>query len=355
MDDYAYINARVRAREGRLFDRTRYNMLFTLGVTQELVARLLESPYAEALAQVGKPSTTDDQRDASTRLESALRRDLRSCLTKIKEMTTGRPRTLIDAVLLRWDADNLKTVLRGQWAQAPIDAVLGATFPVGHLDEVALAELARTRTAREVADTLRTWRSPFARPLSHESSAIGQADILQPIELALDRFVFTEGFQAVKDGDDDDGTVKEYLRYLLDRTNLLTAVRYVAERTALSPIEASRSFIDAGGRFSRRHFQMVLSAQDLRQGLARLADTPFAWLMDRFRENASPSPTRIQQVLDRAVVRHAGHLARRDPLGIGVVIAYIEEKAGEVRNLRTIMRGKAAAMAAEQIEEWLTI
>jgi V/A-type H+-transporting ATPase subunit C len=355
MDDYAYINARVRARAGRLFDRARYDMLSTVASTPELVTRLLDSPYAVELARVTGPSTGDAHRDASTRLEEAFRRELTSSLAKIKQMMTGHPRALVDVILRRWDVHNLKTVLRGKRAQATSKDVLSATFPVGELDEVALAEIVRMRTDREIADTLTTWRSPLARPLAEGLSATGQAEALQPVELALDRFVFIWGFRMVHDADDNAGTVRDYLRFLLDRTNLLTALRCLEERTALSPIEAARHFLDGGGRFTGRAFHSVVSARDLRQGLSLLVETLYAWLARSFPEGAPISAARIEQVLDRAVVRQTQRLARRDPLGIGVGIAYIEQKAREIRNLRMITRGKAAGIGAELIEEWLSI
>jgi vacuolar-type H+-ATPase subunit C/Vma6 len=63
----------------------------------------------------------------------------------------------------------------------------------------------------------------------------------------------------------------------------------------------------------------------------------------------------VERQLDRRLIREAIGLARQDPLGIGVAMAYIERKVNEVRNLRTIMRGKAAGMGAGQIMEWLIL
>jgi vacuolar-type H+-ATPase subunit C/Vma6 len=57
--------------------------------------------------------------------------------------------------------------------------------------------------------------------------------------------------------------------------------------------------------------------------------------------------------LDCVAIRNAVGLSRPDPLGIGLTIAYLEQKINEVRNLRMIIRGKALGMRNEQIAEWV--
>ncbi len=49
MDDYAYINARVKAMQGRLFTRARYESLLAQNTMTGLLEALRESPYARAL------------------------------------------------------------------------------------------------------------------------------------------------------------------------------------------------------------------------------------------------------------------------------------------------------------------
>lgn len=359
MDDYAYLNARVRARQGRLIGRVRYDALLTLETPTDLVKSLLDSPYARALAYTGVTAADGTRPDATVHLEAALRRDLTRCLAELREIASGRPRILMEVLLLRWDAHNLKTVLRGKRAAAPLEEILAATMPVGVLDEMALAELIRAPTARAVADVLATWRNPFARPLLDGLRLVGDADTLQPIEFELDRFVFAQGVGITANGDENDRTVREYLRALLDQANLLTALRYLEERSALSGgaiamgHEAARHFLDGAGRFTRHHFLAMVSARDLRRGLSLLAGTPYAWLADTLAERAPVSLPLAERTLARAVLSRARSLARRDPLGIGVAVAYIEQKTNEVRNLRLLLRGKVSGLGAEQITEWM--
>jgi len=355
MDDYAYTNARIRAMKGKLFDRPWYEALVAQETNEALVESLKDSPYAGVLERTIEKIVAIPRPEASIRIDEALRRDLVWALSKLRRITSDRPRELMEALLIRWDSYNIKTVLRGKRAHARIEEILSSTFPVGVLDEVALAELTRAPTLQAIAATLETWRVPFARPLRRGLKLLEEADIFQPLEFELDRFTFVEALKMVADGDDNDQVVRDFLRRLVDKANLLTALRYLEERSALSPIEAGRHYLEADGRITRTHYQTVVGGRDLRHGLSLLADTPYRWLAGSFTEQEPVSLSRVEWRLDRWLINEAIALARRDPLGIGVAMAYVEQKINEVRNLRMTMQGKALGMGPEQIMEWLIV
>ncbi|GIW54588.1 MAG: V-type ATP synthase subunit C [Nitrospiraceae bacterium] len=355
MDDYAYFNARLRAMQSRLLNRERYDDLLAQDTTAGIVENLKDSPYADALERVAAAPHTGVRLAPTSRLDEALRWDLTGTLSKLRRLVSDRIRELLEALLFRWDAYNVKTVVRGKRAAAPIEDVLAATFPVGILDEIALAELSRAPTLEAVADTLATWRIPLARPLREGLKRLGEPESLQAAEFELDRFVFAHAFEVATDGDDNDAVVRRYVRLIADRTNLSTALRFLAERSPLSPLEAVHHFIDAGGRLTRSHYEALVGARDLQQGLSLLTDGPFAWLPGDVGVAERLSLPFIERRLDRWMIRQAYGLARPEPLGIGLAIVYVERKINEVRNLRMIMRGKALGMGRETIEEWLII
>lgn len=349
--------------QGRLLTQEQYDTLLAQQTHKGLLDQLEASPYSAALAWFAETPGTLAPSDLTARFDEALRRDLATTLSKLRRLASDRVRELMDALLLRWDAYNLKTLLRGKRATAPLEETLAATFPVGTLDDITLAELARAPTARAMADTLATWRHPLARPLRQELAQLGETDSLQPVEFALDRFAFTHALGVVAAGDDNNAMARRYLCLLVDRTNLFTALRYAEEREALSGSsvaqhraighEPARYFLEAGCRFTRAQYEAVANARTLRHGLSLLAGSPFHWLATAVAEGEALSLPALEQRLDRALLHETFRLARRDPLGIGVVIAYIERRLNEARNLRLILRGKVLGMGAEQIEQWL--
>lgn len=337
--------------QGRLLGWTQYESLLHEETWEGLVEALQTSPYARTLEHTITPLDPTHLSQTIIRIDEALRRDLTQSLAKLRHFFSNHSLELVNALFLRWDVSNLKTVIRGKRAAAPVEEILTATLPVGILDDIALAELARLPTLQAVASTLETWRLPLARPVRTGLNFLGGAESLHPLECELDRFTFVQTAKWAANGDDNALAVRNYLRFLVDKTNLLTALRYLAERSALSPIEASRQFLKAEGRLTRSHYEAVVSARDLRDGLSRLTETPYRWL-----EEGEPiSLPLAERKLDRMAIRKAVNLSRQDPLGIGVAIAYLEQKTNEVRNIRMILRGKALGMGVEQIAEWVMV
>lgn len=341
--------------EGRLLGGGQYESLLDQATLDPLIEALKSSPYAHTLEQALTGYDPTHLAGTIVRIDEALRRDLVENLGRLRRFFSDHARELLDMLFLRWDAYNLKTVLRGKRAAAPVEDILSTTLPIGMLDDVAVAELARVPTMPAVAHLLEMWRLPLARPVRTGLNHLGEADDLQPLESELDRFTFVHSCRIAVDGDDNDRTVRSYLEFLADRANLLTALRYLAEPRALSPIEAGHHFLKAGGRFTRTQYEAVIGAPDLREGLRRLTASPYGWMADAFPERDAIALPLVERQLNRAGMRQAAGLSRPDPLGIGPAISYIEQKTNEVRNLRMILRGKVLGMQREQIEEWLIL
>lgn len=341
--------------EGRLLSRRQYESLLGQERLDTLVQALKSSSYARTVEQTLTALNLAQLSQTIIRIDEALRRDLMQNLSALRRFFSDRSRELINALFLRWDVYNVKTVLRGKRVAAPVEEILATTLPVGILDDMAVAELARAPTMQAAAHLLETWRLPLARPVRTGLNLLGEADALQPLESELDRFAVMSTARLAGDGDDKARIVGDYLRFLADKVNILTALRYLAERSALSPVEARRHFVKGGGRFTRSDYEAVVDARDLHDGLARLTATPYGWLADVFPESDTIALPLVERHLDSAGMRKAVGLARPDPLGIGQAISYIEQKTNEVRNLRMILRGKALGMQKEQIAEWLIL
>lgn len=341
--------------EGRLLNRGQYESLLDCTTFDGLVGILKTSPYAHPLEQALTGYDPTHPAETVVRIDEVLRRNLTQNLTALRRFFSNRSRGLINELFLRWDVYSLKTVLRGKQATAPVEEILATALPVGELDDIAVGELARAPTMQAMAHLLETWRHPLARPVRTGLNLLGETDSLEPLEHELDRFTVVHTSRLAADGDDNDRAVRDYLLFLVDKTNLLTGLRYLAERTALSPFEAGRHFLKARGRFTRTHYEAIVDARDMRDGLARLAGTPYGWLADAFSDGEAISLPLVERKLDLVSLRKAVGLSRPDPLGIGSAILYIEQKTNEIRNIRMILRGKALGMQNEQIEEWLII
>jgi len=363
VDDFAYINTRIHAMRGRLLKHTSYDGLLSQKSATGVLDHVRDSPYGKALEETSalisvSPSLSTENGQSSDDkarelIDQALRRDLTWSLSKLRHISAGHPRELIEALLLRWDAYNLKTLIRGKQAAATAEEILALTFPLGKLDEIALATLARTASLRILVETLETWRLSFAHPVREGLKELEDADSLQPLEFKLDQLTFAQAFQMVAHGNGNHHVVRSYLRLLVDKTNLLTALHYVEQPSSSGTIDASRYFLAPEGWLTRKDYEAIAGASDLRHGLNLLAETPYAKVAEALAERETLSLPLIERHLDRMVLHHAVSLGREDPLGIGLCVAYIEQKVNEVKNIRMIMRAKNLGMGPGQIHEWL--
>ncbi len=347
MDDYGYINARVHSMQGQLLSQRQYDELLSKQTAHDVLELLLTSPYSTSIVR------TSESLLETQRLEEGLRTDLCAHLRKIREMASEHPRTLLDAALFRWDVENLKAVLRGARINAPLEDLLALTIPIGMLDDVALVELARTRSLQDVANLLETWRVPLGKLLKNTLREHGEPQTLLSLEIEMDRFAFSQSIGMTSREKQQGRHVKEYLLSLADQANVLMAFRCLTD-VELKTVDAAETyFLDVGGRLTRQTFRAVVSATDITHGLSKLMGTPHAWLAHTAPESRIGMISLIERKLREAVLRETRRLAHSDPLGIGVALRYVERKINEVRNLRLIMRGKAHGLSAAQITEWL--
>src|SRR4030067_285780 len=137
MPDFYYINARVRAMRSRLLDPGRMEELLGALTFDALLAGLNNTPYGrdlqEALARYRGIQAVDE----------ALARNFSATTQKIRSFGDGKPRALIEALLLRWDLANVRAVLRGKHTGRAEEDIMESVLPAGLLNRVALREPSR--------------------------------------------------------------------------------------------------------------------------------------------------------------------------------------------------------------------
>ncbi len=350
MADDPYVAARVRAMRGRLLDARRFADLLACGDTP-CVARLLQgTPYGVPIERAGGGE------DAGA-IEEGLRRELRANVAALRGACRGRWRELMDALLERWEVENLKTLLRGRRAGSPVEEILAGLAPIAWSDEPALAELARRPSIQAMVETLILWRHPAARPLKAAVAAHGGAvdedrlDLIA-VEAALDRW-HDESVRATLDlRDESDRSVLSYLGWVIDERNLLAAIRL--RREGRGGAAGDEAFVPGGAEVDRDLFRRLLRAD----GWERVAD-----LVSHTRygpvsiARGAPHPplALLEPQIRRNVIHRVEASCRPDPLGFGLVIGYVERKVDEVRTLRMIAHGVAYGLDASAIRPVLTL
>lgn len=355
MPDFDYANARLRAMKSRLLPRRTLEGLARVGSVQGLITALTNTSFREAVEAALVRLTGMDC------LAEALRNDLVATVGKARGFFTGAPGALAALALRRYDAHNVKAILRGLAQQAPADEILAGTLPVAELRPADLVQLARAADFRAAIDLLATWRVPLARPLLalRGQRRDGRVEVPE-MELALDRWRMHTALRATREAGTTGRPLNEALRLEADATNILTVLRLVSEPDEMAMIRAAEgrpsprlaTFAPPGaadvtqlligpGQVAFELLARAARRESVAAAIDVLEATPYGALlsetMDTYADTARLSA--FERALAQRQLRHAASLVARDPLGIGVLLGYVALKTNEVANLRAVAQG----------------
>lgn len=336
MSNFAYANARLRAMKSRLLPPENLAALADERDLPAFLNALTRTPYREAveLALV--------QYSGAAVLSRTLQFDMDGRLQKIRRFFTGKAADLVQLVLLRYDVDNLKAVLRGLSQRLAAEDILAATRQRGTLDSAVLTELAQAAGAREAIDLLATWRIPLAQPLLAIRVEQPGAALWQ-METALEQWYFRE----IEAGPLKTGSVlHDFLALYADSVNLITVLRLVGPdgRSAFLRRQFAadpRPLLIGPGRLSFDLLAETAQAETVQEAVAVLAPTTYGRTLQtaltQYRSTRRLSS--FERALHRLRLRQAASFFVRDPHGIGILLGYLFLSSNEITNLLCIGHG----------------
>lgn len=357
-DDYGYANARLRAMKSRLLTRDDYAELLGESGLEDMIARLTHTVYQRAVeAALIRASGWDC-------LSEALRRHFAQTLTQVSGFFSGNAKRLWELLIERWEVFNLKTILRGQAHHVRTDQVLGALLPAGELQASDHLRLVQQTSIRAVVDLLATWRHPYAEPLLAAMPRYSARGELAELELALDRARYASGLkQAAEIGDENAEKVRRVLRNEIDALNIMIVLRlseglgsgsWLMERYGAA---APAALLVEGGGTPTEKLLGYKELPSIERTVDDLSETPLGGALAeglrKYPKNRRLSA--FEDEIDANLTRENLAFFHRDPLSIGIAIAYLTALVREIRRLRVIGRGKDAGWKREEIETELRL
>lgn len=350
VDDYGYLNARVRAWKSKLFGRGMYEELLTKPDLFTIGLVLQKTPYGPDLEEVtGHPLT------GAEGFDRGIRRNLSRTLQQLYAMTGEKPRELTAIVVSRWDIHNLKAILRGKHGRASAEEILGSLVPAGRLGEPLLKELANALDVEGVISLLATWGIGLAGPLQGALEAFRRTMEPGVLEMALNHHYY-RGTVTTLSCDDDENSAKvvKNLRREIDLINVRTALSLLGE--AVPQGREPEYFLPGGIEITLPRFTILARAQEMEPFLSGLRGTRIgAGLEAKATQFAITDPLVAEGLIDQLQMEEGAAWFLRDPLGIGIIIGYLWKKVAEVANLRWIVQGKGIGMPVEEIRRELII
>lgn len=175
------VKARVMA--SALLSDSDYRLLLASSTVAEVAQKLMHTPYAAAFSSLPADPHRDD-------IEAAVKKYIFEELRSLSSRLLGPRRALSRALLLRFDAENIKMLMRSMArAHGGRESLRGRMVASG-VSKISYDELISCSTFAELAEALAS--SPFARAVCDHLEAIadGRETKLYSAETALDIWTF---------------------------------------------------------------------------------------------------------------------------------------------------------------------
>ncbi len=337
-----YVNARVRARRAALFSDDEYRKLVRM-TPSEIARYMEESEYEREINELGARHSGVDL------IEYALNRNLAKHFDDLLRFSEGQIYDLIARYLRKFDAWNVKTVLRGVYSGASGESIETDLIQAGEFDETLLDRLLEASTIEDVITVLEG--TIFGEPLEAAFEEFEDNGVLVPLENAVDRIFYEELLGELPSGEPVE-LYKEFLEAEIDFRNAINALRLARSGAEIDP---SAYFIDGGKLFKARDLDALVNNPE--ELISRIRDSQYGKELSEPLDSLESADSLIEfeRALESVLLKYSRRLGNVHPLSVCPVVAYILMKEREVENIRAIARGREAGLSETEIEQELVI
>jgi V/A-type H+-transporting ATPase subunit C len=342
--NYEYVVARVRSRRSKLFDDDDYRKLVRMG-TGEIARFMEESEYETEMNRLGSRHSGVDL------IEYALNANLAGHFDDLLRWADGRLYDYVARYLRKFDAWNVKTVLRGLYSGVDPEAIESDLIDAGEFSEQQLSELLEAGSIQDVVAALDG--TVFGDPLAAALEDYEETDLLVPLENAVDRTFYERLVEGLPSNPDTATALYvEFLEAEIDFRNLRNALRLARSGADMDP---SEYFIAGGTLFDESEVRRLVGDED--ELVEYIRESSYGGDLGAALNVLSEAETLIEfeHAIDIALLEYADTLSNRYPLSVCPVLSFVLAKEREVDNIRAIARGREAGLGPEEIQEELVV
>ncbi|NLU04787.1 MAG: V-type ATP synthase subunit C [Methanothermobacter sp.] len=322
---FAYPNARVRARIGRLLNEKQLSEILETESMEEFKNYLRGLPdYAKYIDRFP--------------IEKALESQLAETYEMVSQIAPASIRDPFRANLKRWDVRNIKSLITAKAAGLSAEETLDLLVPGGEIYEI-IEGLADASSVQEVVTGLEG--TEYADVLGDALSDYEETGMLLPMEAALDKR-FLEGLIRAVGSPSDDNTkmLHTYFGTMVDISNLKIILR--AKADGLSYDDISPYIVPHGYQIREWKLKDLMESEDVSGVISGLEGTDYGQMLsEALSEYTSTGSVAVfERVLEDNLNRMARNFAVKKPFGVGPMIGFLSRKEVEVKNLKVIARSK---------------
>ncbi len=335
---FPYAYARVSAMKAKLLQAGEYHKLLKMdlpGITKYLQ----ESEYSDEI-------TRNSAKFAGIELiDYALKENQESVFDKLRRICPDDVERAIGLYLERADYQNLKIVLRGLFSNSTKEEVASILEPIGRFSEAHFISLFETGS---MIKALRESRIVDEKDIKKEYESYKESGKLIVLENRLDSLYFQSAIKGAASLDRHGRAFREFLLRDIDMVNIKNLLRFARE--GLPRDEVFSHMLIRGLRLNKAALRRLASKDSLESLYAELGKTYYAKHV-RFEGRVRD----VELTLQKYHMKNVFLRNYDSPLSIVSIINYMMAKIVELRNIRSIVKGRQLGIEADYIENNLLV
>ncbi len=352
---YKQVMPRIIVEKLKLLEPKRITNLVGMSLNH-ISSELEKTSYS---AEIFELSTKEPN---SISLEEALLKNFIKTCEEIMELSPKDVRLLLSALLMKFETNCVKALLRTKEANLSVTESMNYIIPAGRLSEARCRKiLENSKNIGEVIDSLSDME--YGSVLEKAFELYFKERVFYLLEIALDRHVYHRIWKATgKFWGLDKKIARTVIGLEIDSVNVKTILRCKA--MGLTELQIRRYLIQESKVFGERELEEAMRGSDLQSIMRSLVESSkramardHRCIFTEIKELHVTSLTILETLLDRGLVETNLRIIKRYTpyFNIGLLLAFFNLKWFEVKNLRAIVRGTEARIAPDRIKKLLIL
>ena len=332
LEESPYTYVRTTVMRTLLIPKQDYNKLLKMSIS-EISNYLGQTQYKKEIDELGVEFSGIEL------VEQALKKNFIHTIEKLKRISPKSFNYLIDAYLMKYDIENIKTMIRGKAAKLSFEELQKLLFPVGVLSITDLQTMWKKENTEEMVKSL-----PEPLNLFHEKYKRIDDKKLINVETSLDHFYFQQILEFAKRIPRQGALFKEFLFEIINTTNLLTYLRLKKE--GLQNDEIKKHIFPTTSQ--RLLFQQLLKVNDYGKIKEIILKSKYKDTLGDMELMNNISLIPMEMKLSRYLLRKTLLFQHQNPLSVYVILSYLFAKEIEIQNIRRIVKAKHFGLEIEK-------
>ncbi len=326
-----------------LIDRQNYQRLMKMSLS-EITQFLQQTTYKKEVNALGMKYSGLEL------LEAALNMNSSNTYDKIVRLSSGTLKEVVKVLLKRFEANNLKNIIRGKFSGASTEEIAASLIPVNGMNTDFLLGLLKKEKISDIVLALNP--SEKIKAALAEFEKTGKLYIL---ENAIDSEYYAELYSLAAMMPKEGKLLQQFMRTEIDSSNIRLLLRL--KNAGVPGPEIIKNLNFEGHKLSRKSLEELANAPDIHALVERLQKTPYGGVLSRgikkFKEEGTLAG--IGTALSKNLLAQADLFLHQHPISIGPIIGFSIAKEAEVRNLRMIVQARHRGLPEALMEEMLAI